>query len=356
MPDTNHIAFMDDKDMRYFKYVCLFPLLLLCWLCALGSSGISGHINCNALFWANKAQFLILFFTCVKIIQNDDMNRLFYFLLTMYCFSQLLPCLSAPSYNNPYYYYSQLGGSFILQFTFLNETIKPFFKMNQMKSHAIILSFQTILFSILIVLPSRAREISPQDLIHILYIINLLTISTYGYCLLKSDHPKGVYINPLMGFFFLFIMHSLLTEILSEKTQSHPVILKSFTIFYLLAFNMILLSKLQFMKNDFGRFYNYMLQNPDGLGAVQMQRYQQKYHTTLIKWLQYLEGHKEHWIFAVLFLIGLCFYFHKFKDVVFIYFLVILPTFFTIYVVVNRLFKQRSAAMHVIQVQQRRNS
>ena len=355
MPDTNHIAITDNQDMRHFKYVCLFPLVLFCWLCALGCPGISGYINYNTIFWANKIQFLILFFTCVKIIQNDNMNRLFYLLLAAYCLSQLLPLL-AKSFSNNRHHYSNFLGALILQFIFLNETIKPFFKIYKMRLHVIILSIQAVLLSILIALPFWFQTIKLEDQAHMIYLINLLTICIYGYCLLRSDHPKGVYINPLMGFFFLFIMHTMLTETLSQRTQSHPLILQSFTIFYLLAFNMILLSRLQFMKNDFGRFYNYMLQNPEGLGAIQMQRYQQHYHITLIEWLQHLGNYRAHWVFAILFLIGLCIYFQKLHSVIFLYFLAILPTFFIIYIVVNRLFKQRSAAMHIIQRQQRRNS
>ena len=105
-------------------------------------------------------------------------------------------------------------------------------------------------------IPLFHRPFSTKFFIRIIYIGILYLILLYGYNLLKSDLPKVAYINPLIGFFFLYTTHLLLTDIVSPLENHLSLLLIGYSNFYQLALIIILSSKLKFVHKEFGRFYN----------------------------------------------------------------------------------------------------
>lgn len=353
--------------MRYIKYVCLFPMGLLCWSCFIHCPGMKTHINNNTLYCISNLLYFILFILNLRIIQHETYNKGIYIGLAFFCFLKTLETLSIPMHQSGILYSTlkketflwglRLAASITLQFTILHIAIKHFFVLlSKRQRYCITLIINCCLITPMLILVMLFESTSMQHAIMAAYSITQLTIFFYGFILLKKDKPQGTYINPMIGFFFLYLTHTIFIESISEGNFLAVLCLNGFTLFYLIALFFILHSKLTFSKTDFGRFYDFILSSEEGLGALQIQRYQHKYHITLIDWTRYCIAKSDRWFPASLFFISLSIYFLEKDITIIVYFLIIIPVYTILFLFVNRLFKQRRSANHIIQQRKRRSS
>ena len=343
------------------------------WFAFIAVLFISSHLshwqNVSSHAWINQALYFLLYLLATTIFLKEGYNKDIFFNLSLVLLALSFSFLNIfigneYLFGNDYmmfwfFGYKKLTICFLFNFFIIYVVLKYIFSNQKV--------WKLYLYSLIVLLPVFVYNFYPyikstqyvfiiRDTFYIdiskriffIHTFSLFFIFLYGFLLYKTDKIIGEYINPLMAFFFIFLITDMvdkLSEIFSFRVFSISLYILTFNLIFLCG---ILLKKLFFLCTEYGQFYETLIQNKARLGNVQIQRRHSKSNAILIKVLKLYFYQRRNYLITLSLLTAVGFGYFRF------------PAFFTINVVafascfiilfwfVNTLYKRREQKKYIL--------